>query len=64
MLTLLCDFLIGVGLSHEVYVMRNHSSNVEWNKGFTLENMNRSMHSKTVWHYFTFFGEACITIRC
>ena len=51
MFSLLCDFLIGVGLSSEVYVMRNHSSNVEWSKSFTLENMNRSMHSKTVWHY-------------
>ena len=51
---LLCDFLIGVGLSHQVYVMRNHSSNVEWNKGFTLDSMNRSMHSQSVEHYLPY----------
>ena len=50
-----CDFVELPDISanpHQIYVVRNHSSNREWNKGFTLQNMNKTIHSKLIQHYF------------
>lgn len=49
-----CDFVEFPDISanpHQIYVVRNHSSNREWNKGFTLRNMNKTIHSKLIRHY-------------
>lgn len=49
-----CDFMelpdISSDRAEEIYVVRNHPSNKEWNKDFTLENMNKSIHSKIIPH--------------
>ena len=48
-----CDFVELPDISenpHQIYVVRNHSSNREWNKGFTLQNMNKTLHSKVIQH--------------
>ena len=36
--------------TEEIYVVRDQPSNREWNKEFTLENMNKSIHSKVIPH--------------
>jgi len=36
--------------TEEVYVVRNHPSNKEWNKEFTLENMDKHVHSNIIPH--------------
>ena len=50
-----CDFpeLLDISSDRmtEMYVVRNHASNKEWNKGFTLENMNYTISSKTISHF-------------
>ena len=48
-----CDFVELPDISvnpHQIYVVRNHSSNREWNKGFTLQNMHKTLHSKVIQH--------------
>ena len=48
-----CDFVELPDISANkdlIYVVRNHSSNREWNKGFTLQNMNKTLHSKVIQH--------------
>lgn len=49
-----CDFteLQDISSSHvkNVYVVRNHYSNFQWNKNFTIENINKTIHSKIIPH--------------